>query len=70
MCAPCRSAWAAWLDYRLPAPITICTIGNRPKDAEMRRQSRFRQWQETVRAQQALIEQLCAAGRCEGSRAT
>lgn len=66
LCSPCRAASDEWLSYQVPAPVIICTIGNRAMDTEMRRQSRFRQWRETIQFQQALIRRLCLEGRHAG----
>ena len=50
-----------WLDYRLaPPPIQLITIGGRLRDVQDAQESRFRQWRDTVRFQQDLIDRLCA----------
>ena len=62
-CAPCARAWARWLDYRLaPPPIQLITIGGRLRDVQDGQESRFRQWRDTIRFQQDLIDRLCAEG--------
>jgi hypothetical protein len=66
MCPPCSAAWMAWLDWTPPpAPIRLISIGNRVREALDRREARSRQWRETVRFHQDLIERQCAeAGHC------
>lgn len=61
LCAACSPAWLAWLDYRLPPPpIQLMVIGDRLQDVKDRQEARYRQWRDTIRSQQALIEQACA----------
>lgn len=63
-CPPCAEAWARWLDYRLPPPpIQLITIGGRLKDVQDAQEARFREWRDTIRFQQGLIDRLCAEGK-------
>jgi hypothetical protein len=64
LCVEHRTEWLAWLDYRLPPasiPVTasaaydVSTAGTRD-----RRESRHRQWVDTITTQQALIVAACA----------
>jgi hypothetical protein len=67
LCGACRPAWLAWLDYRLP-PVLSISYGSgaaydaTPQGIRDRQASRFREWRDTIRWQQAHIEALCAAG--------
>lgn len=64
LCVPCRNAWMAWLDYRLPPVLSITYGSGAARDSTAagirdREKSRFREWRDTIRWQQAHIEQLC-----------
>lgn len=66
LCAPCRGASGAWLDYRLPrvpgfqhgsgAPYDVSTAGLRDQ-----RRAGFEQWRSTIRFQRDLIARTCRA---------
>lgn len=51
----------AWLDYRITPLITLVQIGKptvrRIQEAQ---EARFREWRDTIRFQQDLIERICA----------
>jgi hypothetical protein len=53
----------AWLGYRLTPSPQLVQVGTLTV-ARMReqREMRFREWRDTIRSQQTLIEQCCAAG--------
>jgi hypothetical protein len=61
LCPSCREAWLAWLDYKITPPITLVQIG-KPTVARVQeaQRARAREWRETIRFQQNLIEQICA----------
>lgn len=63
MCGKHSAEWTAWLSYRTKPSPQIVQIGN-SSVARMREaaEARFRQWRDTIRSQQGLIKQCCAAG--------
>jgi hypothetical protein len=63
LCEPCGAEWSRWLDYRVPVPVALITIGSPAVAAREAGALRFRRWRETVRFQQDLTERLCRAGK-------
>lgn len=62
LCGPCRREWLAWLDYRLPRQRWLAPIGGNPLLLSLDGvEAGYRAWAGTIRAQQALIEEHCAA---------
>lgn len=63
MCGKHGAESTAWLSYRTKPGPQIVQIGT-PSVARMREaaEARFRQWRDTIRSQQELIEKCCAAG--------
>jgi hypothetical protein len=61
LCPECGKLWMAWLDYRITPPITLVQIG-KPTARRIReaQEARFREWRDTIRFQQDLIERICA----------
>lgn len=69
MCDPCQAEWASWLDYRQPIAVTFAAgaaYDTTLAGVRDRQRARFDDWRNTVLAQQALIEQHCAANHQEG----
>lgn len=64
LCAPCREARAAWLDYRLPRVGGFAFGSGVPYDTSAagtrdRRRARFEEWRETIRFNRQLIADAC-----------
>lgn len=64
LCAPCREARAAWLDYRLPPVLGIAYGSGAPYDVSAagirdRQRARFEEWRSTVRFHRDLIARTC-----------
>lgn len=69
LCGPCRAEWDRWLGYRLPrrarwkengpnaARLSLCNLENL-----------HRTWRDTIRDQQRLVEEHCAANHVEMAR--
>ncbi len=65
LCPQCREEWLAWLDYRIPR-ITIQIGNNAMSDTVAaailaRKERRHDDWARTIRTQQKLIADICAA---------
>lgn len=68
LCAPCRDARLAWLDYRLP-PVPGFQHGSgapydtSPAGIRDRQRGRFEEWRTTVRFHMDLIARTCRTAR-------
>ena len=65
ICEACGAAWTAWLDYTLPpGPIRIdASYVRTARDIKEHQEARFREWRDTIRFEQDLIEKLCREGK-------
>lgn len=70
LCGKHAAETSAWSGYRLTPSPQIVQIGTLTV-ARIReqREMRFRQWRDTIRSQQTLIEKCCAAGQHCGEAA-
>jgi len=69
LCDPCAAEWLRWLDYRLPQPQRwIVKLGGNPNLLSLaNREYLFRECRDTIRAQQKLIEDHCAASHVKAA---
>lgn len=72
-CDACRAEIARWYDYRLPRPVQFANHGGYDETGRGiadNGSARYEQWRDTVRYQQDLIRQQCAAQHGHGPLCT
>ncbi|WP_394622416.1 hypothetical protein JNUCC0626_49660 (plasmid) [Lentzea sp. JNUCC 0626] len=68
LCPDCGKQWMAWLDYRITPPITFVQIGKpTARRIQEAQEARFREWRDTIRFQQDLIERICRENHDSGT---